>query len=307
MSCTKRWNLLTSAMDAKLPPRLGIVILLVIATTFGANHVAARVAFDHGTSVAAAVSTRSGFTALFLLLLLRVNGLSLRMQRPTLWRALLVGVLVATQSFCLYSAVARIPVALALLVFQTCPMLFVLLTWAMGKEPPRLAALLPMGVALLGLAFALNLRIGDLSGFAALATGVAFAFGAALAFTLVLYFNAHWLKALDGRVRTFLMMAVTATLVLAGGASAGSLALPADATGWLGLALLTLLYGIAITSLFVVLPRLGGASSTVALNFEPIAVLALAWVLLGQAVSGLQIVGAFLVVGSIAWLGASKH
>lgn len=293
-------------MDAKLPPRLGIVILLVIATTFGANHVAARVAFDHGASVAAAVSARSAFTALFLLALLRLQRISLAMDRATLWRALFVGILVATQSFCLYSAVARIPVALALLVFQTCPMLFVLLTWAMGKEPPRLGALVPMGLALLGLAFALNLRIGDLSGFAGLAAGVAFAFGAALAFTLVLYFNAHWLKGLDGRVRTFLMMAVTALLVLAGGASAGALEPPADATGWAGVALLTLLYGAAITSLFVVLPRVAGAASTIALNFEPIAVLGIAWVVLGQTISGLQVLGAFLVVGSIAWLGVSK-
>jgi drug/metabolite transporter (DMT)-like permease len=293
-------------MDAKLPPRLGIVILLVIATTFGANHVAARVAFDHGASVAAAVSSRSAFTALFLFFFLKAKQVSIRMDRPTLWRALLVGALVATQSFCLYSAVARIPVALALLVFQTCPMLFVLLSWAMGKEKPHLSSLLPMPLALLGLALALVVRLGEASGFGELAAGVAFALGAALAFTLVLYFNAHWLKALDGRVRTFVMMAVTAALVLAGGASAGALQPPADATGWLGIALLTLLYGIAITSLFVVLPRLGGAASTVALNFEPIAVLALAWIFLGQAVSPLQVLGAFLVVGSIAWLGVSK-
>jgi drug/metabolite transporter (DMT)-like permease len=293
-------------MEAKLPPRLGIVILLVIATTFGANHVAARLAFDHGASVAAAVSARSAFTALFLLALIKVQRISLAMDRPTLGRALLVGALVATQSFCLYSAVARIPVALALLVFQTCPMLFVLLSWAMGKEAPRASALLPMPLALVGLALALDVRLGDLSAFAELAAGVAFALGAAVAFTLVLYFNAHWLKALDGRVRTFLMMTVTAALVLAGGASVGALTPPADATGWLGIALLTLLYGIAITSLFVVLPRLGGASSTVALNFEPIAVLVIAWLVLGQAVSALQVVGAFLVVGSIAWLGLSK-
>lgn len=293
-------------MEAKLPPRLGIVILLVIATTFGANHVAARLAFDHGASVAAAVSARSAFTALFLLLLLKAKNVSLAMDRTTLARAVLVGALVATQSYCLYSSVARIPVALALLVFQTCPMLYVLLSWAMGKETPRLSALLPMPLALVGLALALDLRIGDLSGFAELGSGVAFALAAAVAFTLVLYFNAHWLKALDGRVRTFVMTAVTAVLVLAGGASAGALALPVDATGWLGIALLTLLYGIAITSLFVVLPRLGGASSTVALNFEPIAVLVLAWIFLGQAVSALQTLGAFLVVGSIAWLGVSK-
>ena len=294
-------------MDAKLPPRLGIVILLVIATTFGANHVSARLAFDHGASVAAAVSARSAFTALFLLFFLKAKNVSLAMDRPTLWRALLVGALVATQSFCLYTAVSLIPVALALLVFQTCPMLYVLLSWAMGKETPRGAALAAMPLALVGLALALNVRLGDLSGFAQLGTGVAYAFGGAIAFTLVLYCNAHWLKALDGRVRPFVMMAGTAVLVLAGGASAGALAAPADATGWLGIVLLTLLYGSAITSLFVVLPRLAGASSTVALNFEPIAVLAIAWLVLGQAVSVLQVLGAFLVVGSIAWLGVSKR
>src|SRR5690606_31173229 len=125
------------------------------------------------------------------------------------------------------------------LVFQTSPMLFVLLSWLMGKEPPRLRALAAMALALAGLALALNLRPGDLSGFAALATGVAYALGAAFAFALVLYCNAHWLKSLDGRVRTLLMMAVIAALTLAGGALAGALALPADATGWIGIVMLT--------------------------------------------------------------------
>jgi drug/metabolite transporter (DMT)-like permease len=294
--------------DAKLPPRLGIVILLAIATTFGANHVAARFAFDHGTSVAAAVSTRSAVTALVLLMLMRIQGVSLGLPHATLVRALFVGLLVAIQSFCLYSAVARIPVALALLVFQTCPMLFVLLSWATGKEKPRPSALLAMPLALIGLALALDVRIEHLSGrWAEIGAGVSWALGAALGFTLVFFFNAHWLKALDGRLRTFLMMAVTATVVLAGGAIADALALPADGKGWLGLALLTLFYGAAITSLFIVLPRVGGAASTVALNFEPIAVLGLAWLVLGQSVTPLQILGAFIVVGAIAWLGAAKH
>ena len=294
-------------MDSKLPPRLGVVILLVIAVVFGANHVAARVAFDHGASVAAAVSARSAFTALFLLAFLKAKDVSLAMPRRTLARALGVGVLVAVQSFCLYSAVALIPVALALLVFQTCPMLFVLLSWAAGKETPRPSALLAMPLALVGLALALDVRLAEFSGrWAEIGPGVSWAFGAAVAFTLVLYFNAHWLKALDGRVRTFLMMSVTAAIVLAAGAASRSLAVPSDAVGWVGLAALTLLYGSAITSLFVVLPRLGGAAGTVALNFEPIAVLALAWMVLGQAVSGLQVLGAFVVVGAIAWLGVVK-
>ena len=38
--------------------------LLLIALMMGANHVAARLAFDHGVDVATAVSVRSGVTAL---------------------------------------------------------------------------------------------------------------------------------------------------------------------------------------------------------------------------------------------------
>ena len=292
--------------------RQGIAVLVAIATLFGANHVAARVAIDHGASVAAAVSMRSGCTALFLLLLLKMQGIPLAMPRLTLMRSLGVGVLVAAQSFCLYSAVARIPVALALLVFQIFPMLYILLSWAAGREKPGTRVFVVIPFALVGLALALDVygKAGDMAGrWREIGEGVLWALGAAFSFTLVFFFNVHWLKALDGRVRTFMMMAVTAVLVILGGAAAGSLALPRDGAGWLGLALLTLLYGTAITSLFTVLPRLaaGGTSSTVALNFEPIAVLGIAWLVLGQAVAPLQVLGAFLVVGAIAWLSAAKR
>ena len=101
------------------------------------------------------------------------------------------------------------------------------------------------------------------------------------------------------------MTAVTATIVLVAGAATRKLQLPADGTGWMGLALLTVFYGIAMSSLFFVLPRLS-AASTVALNFEPIAALVLAWIFLGQTIGPLQIAGAFLTVGAIAWLGISK-
>ena len=87
---------------------------------------------------------------------MRIQRIRIAIPRELRGRALLAGILVATQSYCLYSAVALIPPALALLVFQTSPMLYVLLTWTLGKEPPRVLVLAPMFVALVGLALALN-------------------------------------------------------------------------------------------------------------------------------------------------------
>ena len=98
---------------------------------------------------------------------------------------------------------------------------------------------------------------------------------------------------------------VEATIVLIAGASTQKLHLPGDAPGWAGLVLLTIFYCIAMSSLFFVLPRLS-AASTVALNFEPIAALVLAWVFLGQVIAPLQVAGALVTVGAIAWLGVKK-
>ena len=294
-------------MDAKLPPRLGIVILLGVATAFASNHLAARFAFDHGASVAAAVSVRAASTALVLLVLMRLQGVALALPRALRGKALLAGLLIATQSYCLYSAVALIPPALALLVFQTSPMLYVLLSWAMGKEAPRWRALAPMLLALAGLALALDLASGRLAvRWSEIGAGVLWAFASGASMSVVYFLNAHALKSLDGRLRTFVMTAVTAALVLTGGAAAHKLALPADAVGWTGLACLTVFYCVAMISLFMVLPRVA-LTSTAALNFEPIALLVLAWVFLGHSVTPLQMVGALLTVGSIVWLGASKH
>src|SRR5687768_16218807 len=287
-------------MEAKLAPRLGIVILLFAATCFASNHLAARISFDHGTSVPFAITIRASTTALVLLVMMRLQGVALALPRGLRLAALGAGLLIALQSYCLYSAVAISPPALALLVFQTSPMLYVLLTWALGREVPRWSAIPPMILALVGLALALDVRAAE-----NMAAGVAWALASSLSMTIVYYLNANALKSLDGRLRTFAMTAVTAVLVIVVATAAGAQAAPRDGLGWSGLALLAVFYCIAMMSLFYVLPRVP-STVTGALNFEPIALLVLAWPILGHTVTPVQLVGAVMTVGAIAWLGVAK-
>jgi drug/metabolite transporter (DMT)-like permease len=294
---------------APVPRWLGVVLLMLVATTFGGNHVAARVAFDHGANVTTAVAARSLGTTLFVLVLLRAQRVPIALPAGLRWRAAVIGVLIAVQSYCIYSAVARMPVALALLAFNTAPLLFVLISWAAGGERLSRRALVAMPVALVGLALALDVmgKSGDMAGrWAEIGPGVGYALGAAVSFANVFYLNGRWLNSVDGRVRTLVTMGVVAVIACAAGVIAGDFRFPMDGTGWLGLGLLTLFYGTAFTALFMLLPRIGAASNTVALNFEPIAVLFLAWLILGQSVAPLQIFGAFMVVGAIMALGAAK-
>jgi drug/metabolite transporter (DMT)-like permease len=283
-----------------------VPILLAGSVMFATNHVGARIAFDHGTSVATGVLFRAFGTALVMLALMRLQGVALALPRGVRWPAFVSGVLHAAQSYCLYSAVALIPAALALLVFHTAPMLFVLLSWAMGRERARPSALAAMLVALAGLALALGLTSG---GFAerwhAIGLGVMWALGGAVTFTAVLYMNANVLKAVDGRMRNFIMTATTAATVLVLAGAAGALQAPRDATGWLGIALLTACYCGAMCALFIILPRVPVAS-TVALNFEPIALLGLGSLFLAQNVTPVQAAGAVLTMSAIGWIGLAK-
>ncbi len=286
--------------------------LLLIALMMGANHVAARMAFNHGVDVATAVSVRSVATALVVGLLLIVQRVPMHLTARHKRALPLIGLLIGVQSLCLYSSVARLPVALALLAFNTYPLWTAL--WARvlyGHRPePRVVRAMP--VMLLGLAIALDV-LGAASGLGAagqwgrIGSGVAFALAAAATFGLALVLTQHEAGALDGRLRTASTMSLVAVMALAGVATQGGFHWPTAAPGWWGLATLTFLYGTAFTIMFTVLPRLGVVGNSAIMNIEPIFALVLAWAILGQSIAPSQVGGGLLVVATVIWLGLRRR
>ncbi|OOG46171.1 DMT family transporter [Polaromonas sp. A23] len=286
--------------------------LLLIALMMGANHVAARLAFNDGVDVATAVAFRSVVTALVVAALLAIQRVPLRFTARNKRILPVIGLLIAVQSLCLYSAVARLPVALALLAFNTYPIWTALWDRLLYRRSPERAMLLAMPVILIGLALALDV-FGAASGLGAagqwgrIGTGVAFALAAAATFGVALVLTQHEAGDVDGRVRTLTTMATVGLFALAGVAVQGGFHLPQAAIGWWGLAALTFLYGTAFTIMFTVLPKLGVAGNSAIMNVEPVFALVLAWLILDQAIAPVQVAGALLVVGAVMVLGLRKR
>ena len=302
-------------MQGKPIPRwLGVLLLLCISVVFGSNHIAARFAFEHGSNVVTAVAFRASFALAFVLVLLLANGVSFALPGATRLRGVIIGLLLLMQSYCVFSAVARIPVALALLAFNTYPIVIALTAWFIEGERPTTRAIIAMPVALAGLTLALD--VGGWSGAGAasfagrwdeIGVGVLYATGASLSFSAAMYLTTRWLKDVDGRMRTLLATGTIALAMLAIGGVTNAFALPVDSTGWIALVLVGLCYSAAVTALFVVLPRIGVVNNSAALNFEPVAVLVMGWVLLGQRMAPLQIFGALVVIGAIIALSTGKR
>jgi len=290
----------------------GFLTLLLIALMMGANHVAARTAFNHGVDVVTAVTVRSTVTALVVALILWQQKVSLQLSARQQKNLLLIGGLIAVQSVCLYSSVARLPVALALLAFNTYPLSTALWARLLYGHRPEKAVLLAMPLILVGLALALDV-FGAASGLGAaqhwgqIGVGVAFALAASATFGLALVITQHETSEVDGRLRTFTTMLTVAVLAAAVASTQSGFHLPTAPVGWWGLGALTLLYGTAFTIMFTVLPKLGVVGNSAIMNVEPVFALVLAWAVLDQSIALVQLFGALVVVATVMWLGLRKR
>lgn len=297
-------------MSQPFPRLLAVLILVFTSSSFAANHIAARIAFDQGTGLLLAILCRSGLTLLVLFGLLLIRRESLRLPAGTGGWQLLLGLLIATQSFCVYSAVARIPVAVALLVVNLAPLFLVLLTWALGGPRPTRRTALLMGMILVGLTLVLDVpaRLAG-SGDTAWGPGIAFGVAAAAVFAVALWITEHRLSAVPGTLRSMMTIGVVFVAAAAagfGGAMPGMMTPPAATSGWLALLCLTLLYGTAFSVLFICMPRLNLASNAPVMNVEPVSSLLFAWLILGQALGSLQLLGGAIVLGGIVLLALRR-
>ena len=301
-----------TAAPARALSATAFATLLLIALMMGANHVAARIAFNNGVDVATAVVVRSSITALVIVAILAAQRMRVVFTERHKRVLPAIGLLIGVQSLCLYSSVARLPVALALLAFNTYPIWTALWAWVVYREPPARPMLIAMPVILIGLALALDV-FGAASGLGAagqwgrIGAGVAFALAAGATFGLALVLTQHEAGDVDGRVRTATTMVMAGMVALIAVVMQGGFHLPQAAPGWWGLAALTLLYGTAFTIMFTVLPRLGVVGNSAIMNVEPVFALVLAWLILDQAIAAIQVAGALLVVGTVMVLGLRKR
>lgn len=298
---------------APFPRHIAVLILATLACSFAGNHIAARIAFDHDTGLLLAMLCRAGVTLLVLAALVFWRRESLRLSSST-WRwQILLGLLISIQSFCIYSAVARIPVGLALLVVNLSPILLALLTWLLGGPRPTRQALAIMGMILLGLVLVLDVParlIGSEAPDSQWVAGILFSLIAAAVFAVALWVTEHKLSSMAGSVRSML------TLIVVFGASAllgasdlipGGLSLPSAEAGWIALGCLVLLYGAAFSTLFICMPRLNIARNAPVMNVEPVAGMLLGWLVLGQLLGPWQVLGGLIVVSGIVLLAYRKH
>jgi drug/metabolite transporter (DMT)-like permease len=127
-------------------------------------------------------------------------------------------------------------------------------------------------------------------------SGVAFALAAAVTWSVTFLLMGHFYRGRDTRAPTLYMQATALAVFVAACVATGAVHFPKTLPGWSGLAAVGPFYAFALIGLVAATARLGPARVGFFMNFEPVAAVLLAALILGQTLAPVQLAGAALVI-----------
>lgn len=293
---------------------VGLGFALVSALAFGASGAFMKPVLESGWSPGAAVLARVLVAAAVLLvptLLLLRGRYGLLWQAR--WRVLAFGAIaVAGTQLAYFAAIERIPVSMALLIEYLAPVLLVLLAWVRTRRVPRAVVLAGTVLSLVGLALVIG--PGDVGGVDLLGVG----YGLLAAVGLAAYFL---LAAVPEEVPPIAMAGagllvgaiVLGVLGLLGAvpmrAQLGDVPLLEASVPWyvpivvVGVVATAFAYATGIAATV----RLGSRVASFVGLLEVVFAALLAWVLLGEALGPLQLLGGALIVIGIGLVRSERQ
>lgn len=274
---------------------LGVGFVVLAAFGFATSAVLAPVVFQAGGNQFAILVLRSTIAIGAAALFLTVRRQPIMLPRAERIGCVLIGLITAIQSFAYFTSFQFIPVSLATLIVFLYPLIVAVLRCLTHHEPLGPLQLAALVAAFIGLALALDVTGAGLDW-----RGVVLAFIDALGSAAIALLGARVL----GRAGT-MQLTVHSSLVCGGALLLGAeiagfgLHAPSGPAGWAAFGAAPFLYLVGILGFFKGIQTIGPTRTTMVSNIEPVVILILAALLLGEDLARQQLLGAALVIGAV--------
>ena len=284
-----------STSTAVQTPRLGELWPgITAALSFSGVDIMIKLVYASGMDVLTLVSLRGILVVAFMWVWLRMMPPPLPHSSRQRLIALGIGVLFGGTMFGLLKAISLLPVSIAILAYFAYPVLTGLAGAITGVDRLRWPALAAAITAFLGLALMLGAEYNHLS-----AIGIAWALGAAGFRVVSLLMTRAYLNGADARLTTWYSMLPSTALFLIASAVIGEWHTPQTLTGWA--AFVATSAGSTLSTLLIYMStnRVGPFRTAFIMNLEPLATTILSMLLLGEALTPVQALGAAVMLVSL--------
>lgn len=280
---------------------VGLALAFGASVGLGLAVAIARWAYIGGTN-GITVATVRAVAALVLMYLVCVGlGKPLRLPRGVSLQVLVLGLCVSVSFYGNIASVQYISVGLSALIFFTFPPMIAVVSFLLGERATgrKIAA---VSLSFFGLVLMLGLSAGEVD-----PRGVALALMAACAVACNAVLLQRTMRRQDPMVITFWLTVVAAPILIVAAVASGEVRWPVSATGWWGLAGVTVLQSACIPLWYLAIARVGALRSGVVSNIQPVVSILAAWLMFGEVLTAVQFLGGALVLGGILLMQARRQ
>ena len=280
---------------------LGSAAALVSAIAFASNVVLSKLAYDFGTNLHALNLIRAAVFLSCLLVAVWLSGSQVSIKRNELYRCLVLGVLLCAEMYLLLASVLFIPVAMAILVFYTYPIMIAVWTWRTGRHHLSYLGLGVMALAFIGLIITLTGSDTLLVGWDG-RNGIALALVSGICLAAILLLSEQVLEKQPAKIMMLYMLLSATAVVGFVSLFLAELTWPASLPGWLALCGSSVLYVVATLLLFKAVDLVGSLQTAIIDNTSPVWAMILGVIVLEQWLSAQQLIGASVTVAAVMLL-----
>jgi drug/metabolite transporter (DMT)-like permease len=284
----------------------GTFLCIASGAAFGAMAVFGKLAYGDGVTVGTLLAVRFALAAALFWIIVFASGAAheLRALRPRdIGAGLALGACgYAIQAGCYFAALQRIEASLLAILLYTFPAIVAAAAVALGRERLDARRLTALGLAFGGLVLVV----------AGTGMGTVDPVGVALAITAALVYSTYILVSdtVVGRMRPSVLSALVcsgATVSLTVGSTLLGQLRPGEVTleGWGWLVCLSVVSTVgAVSFFFAGLKRVGPTTASILATVEPLVTVFLAFLVFGETLGPLQLLGGALIVAAVFALNA---
>jgi drug/metabolite transporter (DMT)-like permease len=276
--------------------RTGALLVLGSAAAFGVMPVFGKLAFDAGVGVSTLLLIRFAIAAPVLWAAVAARGAFPRVPRAVLLKALALGAVgYATQAGLYFLALQRMDASVLSLILYSYPALVTGAAILLKREPASRLRVVALVTASAGLALVLvGAGAGTFNG-----PGALLGAGAALTYTTYILVSDAVTTHLDPLPLAALVTTGAGASLAVVGFATGSVDLSFALDGWLWLTLAALVSTVsAIVLFFGGMSRVGPSTAAILSTLEPPVTVAFVFVVFGQGLGAVQLLGALAVLGA---------
>jgi len=285
--------------SAKANRRIGLILIIISATSFGVMPIFARLAYNAGAEPITVLFLRFTIAAVVMNLIM-VLGRTVYPRGLILLELILLGAICYVgESLAYFLALKMTSAGLVALLLYIYPALVTALSAIFLKEHLTRVKIVALFLALSGTA--LTLRISGGGSLLGILLGIA----AAVDYAIYILLGSRILRRSGPMGSTTVIITSTAG-VYAGIVAIRGVTYPATSTGWIAIITIALISTVlAFVTFFAGLKRIGPTSASTLSTFEPIVAVVLAAIVLGETISPFQIFGGILILAAVVLLATS--